>query len=307
MNCSQLNPRRMAKAHVRVGLALVLMTVGISTGVLGCSSSAKVTTPVSTPDAGSPTDSGVSQDGGEFGACTSSAPVAPAPDLNGSWAIRTVASRYVPATGLTSAFYTRTDSVLLTSVTQTGTDVTISAAYCDQSADTDSTALAYVIIPDSYVKSLKPFVVRGTYAMGSAGADVILLPTFIEVQGATLADPTNDPLPTDPSDPAVTDQDQDGNPGITIKLGGIVSGDLYVVQRQKSELTGIAVSSDRVEGHYGFTSEQNILTSNPTALKTLAAQTAIADPTLCASTFTMVRVQATWTCIDVNAATTLFN
>ena len=221
--------------------------------------------------------------------------------------MRTVASRYVPATGLTTAFYTRTDSVLLASVTQTGTDITITAAYCDQVADTDSTALAYVIIPDSYVKSLKPFVGTGTYAMGSAGADVLLVPNIVEVQGATLTNPASDPLPTDPNDPAVIDQDQDGNPGITIKLGGIVSGDLYVVQRQKSDLTGIAVSSDRIEGQYGFTSEQNILASNPTTLKTLAAQTAITDPNLCASTFVMARVQSAWTCTDVNANTTLFN
>jgi hypothetical protein len=183
----------------------------------------------------------------------------------------------------------------------------MNAEYCDQTASTDATALAYVIIPDSYVKSIKPFVRLGSYAPGSDGVNVLILPSFVEVQGATLADPVNDALPTDPSDPAVTDQDQDGNPGITIKLGGIVSGDLYVVQRQTSELTGIAVSSDRIEGHYGFTSEQNVLASNPSSLKVLAAQTAITDSNLCASTFAMVRVQAASTCADLVANSTLFD
>lgn len=56
----------------------------------------------------------------EYGACTDLAPVEPAPELTGRWALRTVASCYAPETGLMSAFYTRTVSVLLADVAQTG-------------------------------------------------------------------------------------------------------------------------------------------------------------------------------------------
>jgi hypothetical protein len=243
---------------------------------------------------------------GPYGACTVKPAADSAPDLTGRWAIRTVASRYVPKTGLTSAFYTRTVSVLLADQTQTGTDVSLSAQYCAQKAE-DPDSPAHVVIPDSYVSSLKPFVRSGNYAPDSTGVAVLKLPSFVEVQGAELAEPASDLLPTDPNDAHVVDQDRDGNPGITIKLSGLASGDLYVDQRQTSTWTGIAVGADRVEGRYAFKSEQNVLASNPTALKSLASQTAVADPSACASTFVMVRVGATATCADVLADTSILD
>jgi hypothetical protein len=242
----------------------------------------------------------------DAGACPSTTAISPSPSLNGHFALKTVASRFVPATGLTTEFYTRTTSILVTSITQTDTQISLSAEYCDQTND-DPGSPAHVVIPDAYKRSLVPFVRTGTYGDNGSGTDVLELPTFVEVQGATLSDPAHDALPTDPSDPRVTDQDGDGNPGVTIKLQGIVSGDLYVVQRQMSELTGIAVAQDRLEGHYGFTSEQNVLAANPAELKTLAAQTAIVDPNACASRFVFVNVTETATCTDVLANSTLFD
>jgi hypothetical protein len=244
---------------------------------------------------------------GEYGACTSQAPVSPSPDLSGTWAVRTISSRFVPATGLTAEYYMRTVSVLLSNQVQTGTNLTFDLQFCNQYAEQDATAPAQLTVPESYVRALKPFERTGTYAAGDAGVNVLWLPMYPEVVGAALADPANGPLPTDPSDPAVYDQDQDGNPGITVKVSGIVSGDLYVVQRQKDELKGIAISNDRVVGSYSFTSEQNILATNPTALKLLATQTALTDSRECASTFVMVRLAAGATCADVLATGTVFD
>jgi len=281
------------------------LTLGaIVTTAFGCSADTKGTTTKS--DVGDVADSGTIQDPGTYGACTSKSPTALAPDLTGRWAIRTVASRYVPKTGLTSAFYTKTISVILGDQTQTGTDVSLSAEYCSQKAE-DPDSLAHIIIPDSYVKSLKPFVRTGGVALGNAGAEVFAMPSFIEVVGALLADPASDPLPVDATDARLLDQDNDGNPGITIKLSGLASGDLYVAQRQTSTWTGIAVGVDRVEGHYAFTSEQNVVAAEPTALKSLAAQTAIVDPNTCASTFVMVRVGAATTCAEVLANASQFD
>ena len=277
-------------------------------GTVGCGSDAKkgATQTAATPDAGTGGNSGSGNDAGDSGSCNNLTPVTPAPDLNGTWALQTVASRYVPATGLTSAFYTRTISVLLADVTETGTQISLSAQYCNQYAE-DPDALAHVVIPDAYVSSLASFVRTGTYAEDDSGTKVLTLPSFVEVEGAHLTDLAQDALPTSVSDSRVYDQDQDGNPGVTIKLTGLVSGDLYVVQRQISELTGVATGPDRVSGHYGFSSEQVILDSNPTSLKALAAQTAIVDPDACASTFTLVRVAATAACADILANSTLFD
>jgi hypothetical protein len=315
MNCWHMNAWVVTKGRLGANAVLLMSMVGISVGTWGCSSKSKSAVGQTNPtpdasvlDASVLTDSGtLPNDAGDYGVCADSAPVNPSPSLTGRWALRIVASRLVPQTGLTAEFYTRTVSVLLSDETQTGRDVTFSAQFCNQYAESDPGAQAYVVIPDTYVKSLKPFDRTGTYSAVDGGANVLHLPLFPEVQGAALADPMNDPLPTDASDPAVDDQDNDGNPGITIKLGGLVPGDLYVVQRQIDELTGIAVSNDRVVGRYDYTSEQIVLDSNPSALKVLASQTAKTDPRPCKSTFTMIRVAATWTCADVLADSTLFD
>jgi hypothetical protein len=286
---------------------LLLALAGIASTASHCASSeAAPPAPGDGSAAGAGGAGDTVSDSGEYGACTDLPPADPTPELTGRWALRTIASRYVPANGLTAAFYTRTVSVLLADLTQTGTDVTLAAQYCEQHAE-DPDAAAHVVVPERYVSSLAPFVRTGTYAEGDAGVPILELPSFVELIGASLSDPAADALPQEASDPSVIDQDEDGLPGVTIKLSGLASGDLYVVQRLTSELTGLAVGSDRVAGHYGFTSEQNILDSDPAVLKALAAQTAITDPHVCASTFLMVRVEPTVTCDDARANPALFD
>jgi len=52
--------------------------------------------------------------------------------------------------------------------------------------------------------------------------------------GVTLEDPFNDPLPTDRDDPRISDDDGDGNPGVTatITLSDEVSGEIYLARRE---------------------------------------------------------------------------
>lgn len=53
--------------------------------------------------------------------------------------------------------------------------------------------------------------------------------------GIRLADPANDVLPTDPADPRVADDDNDGKPGITVSIaaGDSVRGELYIARRER--------------------------------------------------------------------------
>jgi hypothetical protein len=304
MERRESKPRRNPRTPHTAATALVAALASASIGAAGCSSSSKDAG--ETGGAGNVPGAAGAQDPGVYGACTSKPVVDPAPDLTGRWAARTVMSLYVPQTGLTSAFYTKTVSLLLADVTATGTDIALHAAYCDQSSQ-DTGSMAHVVIPKTYSQSLKPMDRTGSFAPGSDWVPIFSLPTDVVVVGATLEDPMNDPMPTEASDPRVVDQDNDDHPGITIKLSGTVNGDLYVVQRQVSEFTGVAVSDDRVEGHYGFTSEQIILESNPASLKAVAKNTAVVDPNVCASSFTMVRLAATATCDDITSNATLFD
>jgi hypothetical protein len=258
---------------------------------------------------------GAGQDSGSNGPCSSKPAADPAPDLTGLWAWKTVGSLLQPKTALTPEFRTRTVSTLLVQQTQTGTDLSVTAQYCSQYNEEDPGAPTHVTIPVAYEKTLAPFTRTGAYvAPGDGGAASLFMPEFAQVQGAHLADPANGALPTTAADPQVFDQDGDGNPGVTIKLGGLVSGDLYVVQRQKTDLSGVATSADRVAGLYGFMSEQVILGASSAFLQSAASsQKALPDPNASASTFVMVRFSAgaleagSVTCDDVRAcAVTLF-
>jgi hypothetical protein len=304
MECRESKPRNNPRTPRIAVTALVWALAGTSIGAAGCSSNSKDVAEAG--GAGNVPGAAGAQDPGVYGACTTKTPADPTPDLTGRWAARTVMSLYVPKTGMTSAFYTQTVSLLLADVTETGTEIALHAAYCDQSSQ-DTGSMAHVVIPKSYSQSLKPMDRAGSFAAGSDGTSVFSLPPDVAVVGAILDDPMNDPMPTEASDARVVDQDNDNHPGITIKLSGTVNGDLYVVQRQVSEFTGIAVSGDRIEGHYGFTSEQIVLESNPATLKSLAANTAVVDPNVCASAFTLVRIAATATCDDVTSNKALFD
>jgi hypothetical protein len=299
-----MGKRRSCELSFGVVLDRFLLLALVASTSVACSSDTKADP--ATTDAGTTPNTAGSTDAGAYGACTDGPPVEPSPSLTGRWALRTIASRYVPATGLTTAFNTRTVSTLLVDLTQNSTSVRLNAQYCEQHAE-DPDALAHVVIPESYVRSLTAFERTGTYMKGTETADVLSLPSFVEVVGTELENPKQDTLPNDASDETVFDQDQDGNPGITIKLSGLVSGDLYVAQRQTSEMTGIALNRDRIDGHYGFTTEQTILASNPSTLKPLAEQTAIADPNLCASTFVLVRVESAANCANLLANDKLFD
>lgn len=53
--------------------------------------------------------------------------------------------------------------------------------------------------------------------------------------GIHLEDPANDTLPTDPTDPRIADDDNDGNPGVTahIKVSDELEGDLFIARRER--------------------------------------------------------------------------
>ena len=95
----------------------------------------------------------------------------------------------------------------------------------------------------------------------------------------------------DANDPRLFDTDSDGFPGITVGLVGLITGTLRSVQRQATALHGVAVSADRVEGGMAYESDQSVIASDPSSIKSLYASShSSADPTACSSTFAMVRV-----------------
>lgn len=251
-------------------------------------------------DGGSGGGGGSTTGQGGGGGAMSCEPVA-APevaDVSGRWAMLVVGAQLVQAPGFVEPIGNRIISVMLVTQTQAGDGVSMSAEYCDHDTESDE-VLAGAAIPDAYRDSLQPVTRTGTFAEG-AGGRRYHLDTLVEVAGAGVTDATS-PLPTDPQDPLVTDQDMDGNPGITIELTGL-SGSVYAVERRITELDGVAVSADRIEGKVTFSSEQSVLGSDPASIAdTVAATQRFADPDVCHSYFTMVRVADTDDCAAINA------
>ena len=89
-------------------------------------------------------------------------------------------------------------------------------------------------------------------------------PLVVAPIGIRLDDPVNDPLPMDPADPRIWDQDGDGSPGVTVNVEGFASGDLYIIQKQISSLNGVINDSGELEGFVVDDSEQyTIGSTNP--------------------------------------------
>jgi len=92
---------------------------------------------------------------------------------------------------------------------------------------------------------------------GFAGATVECGP-HVETWGVTLADPEDDPMPASADDPHVIDEDDDGKPGVTLKLGEDIC-EMYVVQRSISFYSGELVAADFLAGTFHGPFQQVVL------------------------------------------------
>jgi hypothetical protein len=110
--------------------------------------------------------------------------------------------------------------------------------------------------------------------------------------------PTDDRLPNKIDDPAVFDWDNDGHPGATLQISIplLPSGELYIVQRGQSVLTGYVVEPGKVEGSIHVQSfAQKVLGARPTFL----AQSPEIEPDPTGSRFRLTAVPADASCTSL--------
>lgn len=223
--------------------------------------------------------------------CTGNPSLPSVTDLSGTWVLETIGAQVVTTPAYAQPFHIKSVAVLLAQVVQTGSAVTLSASYCDRIQHDDPANPAKVVLPDAWRLTPAPLVRSGTFAADDTGQLTLTLPTVIEVFGAALADPVCEALPVDANDLRLVDTDNDGFPGITVDLSGLISGTLRSVQRQATALDGVVTLADRIEGGMAYESDQSVVASDPPSIKTLyAGSKSSADPTACSSSFIMVRV-----------------
>jgi len=119
-------------------------------------------------------------------------------------------------------------------------------------------------------------------------------PETVTLLGVNLDDPIRDELPENPDDSRVYDQDGDGNPGVTVKVGGFISGDLYVIQRTTNTYTGTLDDAGSLIGSIEEFGEQKIMGATNAMLEQDIPSEHLNDPAV--NTIKLVPVDSSITC-----------
>jgi hypothetical protein len=208
-------------------------------------------------------------------------------DLSGVWAMVQITSEIVqiPIVGER----TRTTTTHLRLIIERSDDAfSVLETHCATSID-DGTMMVDTTIPDAFLRSLGvteraarlELVSEIEQSTGNLSPERrVVFPWSTQVLGARLKDPEKEVLPTDVADPRVFDQDNDGHPGMTVRVEimGLISGEVYVVQRNRNRLVGTVVSPGFIQGTIEWETEQVILGASSPFLASGGQGTPDPDP-----------------------------
>ncbi len=152
---------------------------------------------------------------------------------------------------------TDTRAVSLLRWTRTGTAVVWESELCAlTSTEVYGTLTSF---PDAFIAGFPILERSATLSAPETGATFTAGP-FVDVIGARLDAPDDD-LPTSSRDSRQWDQDEDGQPGMTVHVEQSIlgSGEVYVAQRTSGTLEGTVLRADRIEGRVrDFAQEQSL-------------------------------------------------
>lgn len=278
----------MRNPTLAIVLPLFLVACGSSAVEVSPDASAREAGPGSTDGA---EDQTIGVDGAAAsGFCTSKLPLASVTDVSGVWVAKLTGAQIV-TNPLTSAIHNQNVYYQLLTIQQSGAALTIDGRYCDRTELNDPKATVPILIPDAWAHTETPIHRTGDFTPTGSGYSVLNLPTLFEAFGAELTSAA-DTLPTAASDARVYDQDNDSQPGITIRLAGsLVTGSVYSVQTQTTSVVAIPVAAGRIEGSLAFSSDQSVLASDPSTIQSLyGLSKTTADYAACSSSFVMVKL-----------------
>jgi hypothetical protein len=154
-----------------------------------------------------------------------------------------------------------------------------------------SDAATQAIKPESVAVALK-------VAEGRARVSRPETPTGI---GVRLEDPANDPLPTDPADPRIADDDGDGKPGVTatIRVSDTLSGEIYLARREIFAYEADEQADGSLRGYVIDRSEQLVVGASDPIFMTDAQWTQHPDPAK--SPIILLPVESSWDCERLRA------
>ncbi len=218
------------------------------------------------------------------------------PDLSGTWARAqiTTALVHVPIVGELAS---QTLAVTLLRIEQHGPELLLVEEVCR--LDTKApTSLVKTTYPDAFVRAVSGNRRRGRLEW-DGGQIRYREPKQAYWRGMREGVPIGEPLPDHPDDPRVSDLDSDGNPGLTVKVSGLIDGEIFLVQRSWSELDGVLLSGNRIEGRVHWDSEEQILGASRQLLASKPKKRPAPDQS--GNFFRMRRVPNSATCGEVLA------
>ena len=183
---------------------------------------------------------------------------------------------------------------LFTEISQDDATLVMNDTYCFTHITT-ATPIAGTEIPQAFMESLTAQPRYGSLA-SSDGVLRLEMETYTEVRGAVLSDPDADPLPTDPEDPRIIDQDGDGSPGMSVHVSvlGLLEGQIHVVQRVRYRMSGYVVDENTMIGTLEWSDERTVVGATNPVFLTRSASRPHPDPAR--HRFVMIRVDDSWAC-----------
>jgi hypothetical protein len=175
------------------------------------------------------------------------------PDLSGAWMqiVVTATTVRLPVLGEVRSV---TSALLRMDIEQQDRELTIRRRAC--ALDVDSgTSMVQTLVPDAFVEAIPRTRSRARLTHTELGWRV---DGWQEREVVGMRD-EGTTMPADDRDPRVVDGDRDGAPGVSIRVRGLVSGEVWVAQRTVSRFRTADLTPDRIDGHVQWTADQVVL------------------------------------------------
>lgn len=124
------------------------------------------------------------------------------------------------------------------------------------------------IVPKGFQRAVSGQTRSGYLKRDASGAVKMSFPGKLTVFGAKLSNPRKDALPDDEDDRRLVDADGDGKPGLTIKVRGMIDGELYIVTRGWNKLSALLPATPSViKGGVKWVNNQSVVDATSMFLK----------------------------------------
>ncbi len=222
------------------------------------------------------------------------------PNIEGVWAQKQVqaAVSKLPILGSVQSY---TTSLLHVRLRQTGTQIKVAITPCEVKIDS-SVSSVRTLIPQAFLDAIGTTHANAKLVYKD-GVWIYDQAPNLSMSGAVLTNAWRDPLPETMDDPRVFDADNDGKPGVTVHVRGLVDGSIYMVQRSWNALKG-EVKGTRIEGLMRWQTTQNVIGASSILLKS-NLETRV-DPDASKSYFVSKRIDASTQCADIIRQPDLF-